>query len=405
MTETLVQLDVRSPAFKADPHPRLAAALQKAPVSETRLPIVGRMHVAVSHAAVQEVLKDTDRFAVNARNAGHRHAFGLPFMPKSIRLMADNILAMDDPDHLRLRRLVDTPFRRTNIDSLRTVVAEQVMRVLDEWVASENPDFVKGFCQPLPLAVISDILGLTGETRTRLMDLMHRFSGTSSTLGIIWAMTRLGGALELLRKEIAGARARPRDGLLSELVQAGGDDERMSEDELVSMVLVLFVAGHETTMNLLSAGLYTLLTEPGAWETALGLSDDDWRIAVDELMRFCGPVQFTKPRFVKEDTEFHGVKLKRGGKVMALLAAANLDPEVFDDPLVLDLARRPNRHQGWGGGPHICLGLHLAKMEAELAFAEIVRRWPKLSPGRRIEWSKRMGVRGLAKMELAGAVS
>jgi cytochrome P450 len=198
-------------------------------------------------------------------------------------------------------------------------------------------------------------------------------------------------------------RTEPRPGLITELVHAEADGDRMSEDELLAMVFVLFAAGHETTTHLMSCGLYTLFTEPGALEAARAADGDAMGVIVDEIMRFGGPVQLTKPRFVKVDMEFHGKALKRGDKVMALLAAGNLDPAVFDNPLVFDPARRPNRHLGWGGGPHICLGLHLARMETEIAFQQILARFPRLEPAaplERLKWTARMGLRGVRSMPL-----
>lgn len=118
-------------------------------------------------------------------------------------------------------------------------------------------------------------------------------------------------------------------------------------------------------------------------------------------MRFCAPVQMTKPRYVRDDTEFHGRAFSQGDRLVGLLAAANIDPSVFDDPLALDLARRPNRHLGWGSGPHICLGLHLARAEAQAAFDCLLDTWPGLAleadPGR-LKWIPRSGLRGLKQL-------
>jgi len=349
---------------------------------------------------VHQVLKDTDRFAVNARNAGHRRAFGLPFLPKSLRLLSENILSLDDPDHHRLRRLADSPFRRAAIETQRDRVAGLVDGFLDQ-IADQGEtdvDLAETVFRPLPLTVISELLGLSDAARERLAQTMSAFSGATSTWGILRAMTGMGGVIKQLRTEIELARDNPRPGLLSDLIDAEAEGGEMSEDELVSLVLVLFVAGHDTTTNLLSSGLHALLTEPDAWASAKRLDEDGWRIAVDELMRFALPVHMTKPRFVIQDTHISGVPLERGEKVMALLGAANLDPAVFEDALTLDLARRPNRHTGWGGGPHICLGLHLAKMEAELALSKIVERWPEMTLSDDLRWSKRIGTRGLDVM-------
>lgn len=394
------KLNLTSMDFKITPHPVLAQALQDGPFALIKVPLLGHIKSALSHEAAQTVLKDTDRFAVNARNAGHKRAFGFPFIPKSLRLLTDNILSVDDPDHQRLRRLADTPFRRAAIETRRERVGELVDDYLDQIERSNDLeiDLAEMLFRPLPMKVISDLLGLTEAAQARLIATMSGFSGASSTFGILRALSGMGGVVKQLREEIDAARHNPRPGLLSELIQAEEEGGRMSEDELVSLVLVLFVAGHETTTNLVSSGLYELQTQPGAWETARTLDADGWRVAVDELMRFCVPVHMTKPRFVIRDTEVSGVPLKRGEKVMAVLGAANLDPAVFDEPLTLNLARRPNRHTGWGGGPHICLGLHLAKMEAELVLSKIVQRWPDLALGEGLKWSKRVGTRGLEEM-------
>lgn len=396
----MLKLDLHSPAFKAAPHAVLAEALSAGPFARVKVPLLGYMTAALSHEAVQAVLKESDRFAVNARNAGHKRAFGLPFIPKSLRLLTENILSLDDPDHQRLRRLADTPFRRAAIEMQRARVAGLVDAFLDDIAAQDGSevDLAATVFRPLPLKVISDLLGLTEEAQARLMQTMSGFSGATSTFGILRALAGMGGVVKQLREEIEAARQNPRPGLLSELIQAEEEGGKMSEDELVSLVLVLFVAGHETTTNLVSSGLHDLQTQSGAWQAARALDADGWRVAVDELMRFCLSVHMTKPRFVTHDTEVARVPFERGKKVIALLGAANLDPAVFDKPLALDLARRPNRHTGWGGGPHICLGLHLAKMEAELVLSKIVERWPNLALGDGLKWSKRVGTRGLEVM-------
>lgn len=391
--------DILSERFKRSPHAELKRALEHGPLVKARLPLVGEVKFAVTHEAVQDVLKATDAFAVDARNAGHKKAFGLPFMPKSLKMLSHNLLAMDDPEHQRLRRLADAPFRRVEIDKLRVRIETLADQQLDEFEARGGSDIMTVF-RDLPIRVISDMLGLTDAARDRLTRDMSAMTGAGSTFALLRAMMKMSSVIKHLRAEIVLARANPRPGLLNDLIQAEADGDKMSEDDLVAMVLVLFVAGHDTTTNLLSTGLHTLMTKPAAWAVAQGLDDDGWRVAVDELMRYCGPVQFTKPRFVKQDMAFHGLRLKKGEKVMAFLAAANFDPIVFDNPMTLDLGRRPNRHTGWGGGPHICLGLHLAKMEALVMLSKIVQRWPDLAVGGDNKWTKRLGVRGLLSFQV-----
>ena len=205
----------------------------------------------------------------------------------------------------------------------------------------------------------------------------------------------------MLAEEFERVRHEPGPGLVTELVHAEADGDRMSNDELVAMVFVLFIAGHETTKHLISSAVYTLLTEPDAADQYRSMDDDARGIAVDELMRYCAPVQMTKPRHAREDLEFHGLSMKRGERLVALLAAANIDQRVFEGPRNLDLTRRPNRHLGWGGGPHICLGLHLARAEAQAALDCLLDGWPGLALGiepEQLKWIPRSGLRGLKQL-------
>lgn len=399
----MTQLDLTSQAFKRDPHTMLAPAVAAGGFAEVNLPVVGRMTAALGHAACQDLLKDSGQFCVDARNAGHKAQLGMAFLPKPIRLLADNLLTLDDPQHRRLRRLVDTPFRRVSIDALTPQIDAQVARLLDGFAASGETDAVKGICRSLPLIVICDVLGLSKGLRQSLTATIGSFASGGTRMGMVRAMLSLGPVQAEIRSEIADVRKAPRPGLMSALVHAEEAGEWLTDDELLTMVFILFVAGHETTTHLLSAGLVTLLTTPGAWDRMRGMDAEAMLVAVDELMRFCTPVQFTKPKFVREDMEFHGMRLARGQRMMAVLAAGNIDPAAFSDSLQLDLSRKPNRHLGWGGGPHLCLGLHLAKAEARSAFAQMAERWPRLALAtdpERLRWIPRIGLRGPVSLPL-----
>lgn len=398
----LQKLKTGGQAFLRAPQPHLARALAGGPLAETRLLVFGRITAVLSHAGITEMMKDAERFTVDARNAGHKSALGMPFLPKSLKLLAENLLTLDEPHHTRLRRQADAPFRRAAIEGMRPAVEAQCARLLDEMVATGNTDLVSGLCRPLPVQVICDLLGLSQERRDRLARVFAGFSG-GSTLEIFRAASKIGWMQRELREEFALARTSPRPGLIAELVHAEAEGGRLSEDELLSLVFVLFAAGHETTTHFISSSVWTMLTEPGARDAIAALDADALSVAVDELMRFSGPVQFTKPRYAREDTVFLGHPIKRGKLVMALLAAGNLDPAAFDDPLTLNLARRPNRHLGWGWGPHLCLGMHLAKAECEIALRQILERWPGVEidgDPAALKWSQRPGVRGLARMPL-----
>ncbi|MEE2878586.1 MAG: cytochrome P450 [Pseudomonadota bacterium] len=396
-------LKLNEQAFLRAPHATLARVLEAGCFNETRVIFFGRMRLVLGHPEIQDVLKDGDRFAVDARNAGHSSPFGLRFLPGSMKVLAENLLSLDDPRHRQLRQMVDEPFRRTAIEAQAPAIRALADRLIDEMISRGDSDFVEAFCRQLPLQVIVELLGFSDEVRPQFQSVMKRIGGAASPLQMIRAIFRLKPLQEALRVEFERVRAAPRPGLLSELVHATADGEGMSDNELLSMVFVLFVAGHETTTHLLSTSLFTLLTHDGAAARYVAGDDTARSIAVDELVRYCAPVQMTKPRHARFDMEFHGQELKQGERVMALLSAGNLDPRVFDNPLELDLGRRPNRHLGWGGGPHMCLGLHLAKAETQLGLDALFERFPDVSldtPADRLKWIARTGLRGLHTLPL-----
>lgn len=398
----LQKLKLGGQAFLRAPQPSLARALAAGPLAQTRLLGVGKVTAVLSHAGITDMMKDAERFTVDARNAGHSSALGLPFLPKSLKLLAENLLTLDEPHHTRLRRLADAPFRRAATEGMRPAVEAGCARLLEEMARTGNTDLVAGLCRPLPVQVICDLLGLSEARRTALIEVFSGFSG-GSTLETLGVLMKTGWVQRALRAEFAEARTAPRPGLISELVHAESEAGRLSEDEFVSLVFVLFAAGYETTTHFISSSVWTMLTQPGARDALAAMDDAALSVAVDELMRFSGPVQFTRPRYAREDTVFLGHPIARGKPVMAMLAAGNLDPAAFDAPLTLNLARRPNRHLGWGWGPHLCLGMHLAKAECEIALRQILSRWPGVEidgDPAALKWSQRPGVRGLARLPL-----
>jgi cytochrome P450 len=398
-----VTLSLSSRAYLAAPHEMLTALVAENAWYRAKMPILGEIDLVTRHAAIHAVLKDKDRFVVDARHAGHKVPFGMPFLPKSLKIMADNVLSMDDPDHSRLRRLADAPFRRAAILTQRRKIVAYAHELLDLMETDRNTDLVSGFCRPLPLKVIYGLLGFRPETEAKLSRTLSNLTATDSPLTMLLGLFRLGHIQDMLREEFRALHAEPREGLVSELVHAEADGQKMSENELLAMVFVLFVAGHETTTHLLSSGVWTLLTQPGAADQVRAMDEEARFIAVDELMRYCTPVQMTKPRFVKEDMAFEGRALKRGDRVFGFLAAGNMDPAEFDDPQTLNLARRPNRHVGFGSGPHICLGIHLARLEGEVALNVLLSRYPHLAiegvPDN-VKWIARAGLRGLKRLPL-----
>jgi cytochrome P450 PksS len=213
-------------------------------------------------------------------------------------------------------------------------------------------------------------------------------------------MQSLSAMKRYLEERLQLAREQGGEGLIADLVRVEMEGGRISADEMISMVFLLLGAGSETTTHLISGSVYELLRNP----TLRDWLTEDWNrtsLALEEFLRFVSAVQFTKPRFVRKDIDLGGVRLRKGDRIMAMLAAANLDPEANEHPDRLDLQRRPNRHVSFGTGIHFCLGHQLARIEGMCALQALFTRWPKLrlavDPSQ-IRWRERPGIRAIEKM-------
>jgi cytochrome P450 len=401
----MARFDIMSQDFKRNPWPVLAEMRAAGPMVEISFPIVGHVHLATTWNSVTDFLKGGDLFAADGRNAGKSSSLGFWWAPKAMRILGQNMLTLDDPDHRRLRKLVDAPFRRDRIDAMRPAIARLADQLLDEMEASGDMDLARRFARQLPLRVISEMLGLPEEHRIRVTQWMSDFSDIRGPITVARMFGILGKMMNFLREEFALRRSDPRPGLVTELVQAEAEGDRLSEDELLAMVFVLFVAGHETTTHVIATSVLDLLEHPD--QLALLKAEPALMPnAVEELHRRNSPVQATKPRMAREDMDFHGVQLKRGQRVMGFLAAANADPDRFPEPEKLDLRRENVRHVGYGGGMHLCLGMHLARVETEVALERIFARWPDLSlavPAQDLRWLVRPGMRGPVALPLRAA--
>jgi cytochrome P450 PksS len=206
-----------------------------------------------------------------------------------------------------------------------------------------------------------------------------------------------------MEERLQVAREHGGEGLIAELVRAERKGGQISGDEMVSMLFLLLFAGHETTTHLISGSVHELLKNPELCDWL----EEDWgrvNLAVEEFLRFVTPVQFTKPRFVRKDVKLAGVQLKKGDRIMPMLAAANLDPQANAHPEQLDLARKPNRHMAFGTGIHFCLGHQLARIEGACALKALLRRWPRLQLAvdeSEIRWRGRPGMRAVERLPVA----
>ncbi len=389
-----MRIDIAAPSFKADPSVALAASRAAGPLAELRLPFIGAVALTTTCAGAEAVLKDQETFRMRARP----DLAPVPWWaPRTIRLLADNMLLRDDPEHRRLRRLVDTAFQRREIAELAPKIDAAADRLLDGIAASGGGfDVVARFARPLPLIVISDLLGLPETDREKFVAWGDAITSAGSPLGFWRALGGLRRLIGYLDNEIETVRRAPRLGLLSALVEVEAEGDRLSRDELVAMAITLLMAGHETTTHLIAGGAWALIAHP----EARAAFRSDPAAGVEELLRWLSPVMVSKPRIAARDVRIEGAPVKKGARVMASLIHANHDPARFAAPERLDLARRPTGHLAFGAGVHFCLGLQLARAEAATGLAKLFERFPALAEESPPAWSAKPGMRSAAAYRL-----
>lgn len=393
-----LRFNLESATFKRNPFPTLAAMRDAGPVLPVRLPFVGRAWVTTTHAATQAMVKDNEFFVQEGRHAGKSGVAGMQWwMPNSLRVFANNMLLKDEPDHRRLRKLVDKAFQRRDVQAMRRRIEQIADKLLDALAGQEQVDLAGLYARRLPLDVICELLGLPHQDHDTFAEWSKAMLAIKGPLGIARAYGALSKMMRYVRGQIEDCRNKPREGLISELVRAEADGDKLDEDELLSMVLLLLVAGFETTSHLIEDSIIALEEYPD--QKAYLLADPAHRMerAVEELARFTSPVQSTKPKFVSRDGEFFGQQLHRGDIILALVAAANADPAQFGDPERLRLDRFPNPHLVFSSGIHFCLGMQLARVETQSALARVYARYPNLqivAPDT-LEWIERLGIRGV----------
>jgi pimeloyl-[acyl-carrier protein] synthase len=312
-----------------------------------------------------------------------------------------SMLFRDPPDHTRLRGLVTKAFTSKRIDDMRPTMHAIVDGLIDAALERGEMDVVADLAYPLPVKVICGMLGVPEADHGRFHAWSRDLVATLDPMVGPEAMNRAmesGLAFDdYFRDLIASRRTEPRDDLLSALISAEEEGGRLTEEELLTQLVLLLVAGHETTVNLISNGTLALLQHPGQLER-LRNEPALLKPGVEELLRYYPPVQLTG-RIALQDMEFGGSAIRRGMQVVALVGAANRDPAAFTEPDRLDLSREPNRHIAFGGGIHHCLGSSLARAEGQVALGTLVRR------ARSIElrtdeplWKETITLRGLAAL-------
>ncbi|WP_424183287.1 cytochrome P450 [Actinokineospora sp. G85] len=363
--------------------------------SKTGAVTVGR------HALVATLLRDR-RLGVRTADGAQPEPVARSPLPAAHEV-SPTFLEQDAPDHTRLRALARPAFGPAKIAGYRESVEKTTHRLLDDALARPTFDLIADFAAPLPIAVISDLLGVPEVDSARFQH-YGRVLGASldgvRSLSHARALRDATGELQrLFTRLIAERRAAPGPDVVSTLVRAL-DEDKLTEQELLATCELLLIAGFETTSNLIGNAVHTFAAHPDQW-AELTATPDLAAKAVDEVLRYESPVQLTQ-RFPHEDVEIAGKRVREGTMVVCGLGAANRDPEVFTDPDTFDIHRENSGEQlSFSSGAHYCLGAPLARLEGEIALSALAERVPDLKPVGRHRWRKTTVIRGLTEYRLA----
>ncbi len=380
-------------AYHQDPTPAYALLRERDPVHRSDL-IKG--WVLSRYEDIDVILRDHRRFSNDARKAS-----GNTMDAAVMQLQEPSMLFLDPPDHTRLRSLVARAFTRSAIEAWRGRVEATVDQLLDEIGDAREFDLMETFANRLPTLVIAEMLGVPAVDYAKFREWSDAVSRTLEPTITPKQLEEAIATEQELRRYFDGIvedrRREPREDLVSVLVAAEEGGEKLTHDELLTMLILLLVAGNETTSNLIGNGALALLRHPDqlAW---LRAHPDAIDASIEELLRYDGPVQ-TDGRTVLEDMEIGGKPVKAGEQVILLLGSANRDPRQYPDPDRLDLSRGDKSHLGFGRGIHSCVGAPLARLEAQVAFQRLFQRFPDMRlADAKPEFKDHIVLRGLRRL-------
>jgi cytochrome P450 PksS len=383
--------DLFSPAFKANPHPTFAAMREAQPIYPHRDRNGHTIWYFTRYEDAVAVMRDP-RFVKEQPNRPPTDAIN------------QNMLFADPPNHTRLRTLVNQAFTPRRVEQMAPALRVAATDLIDAVYLQGEMDLIAQFALPFPVVVISNLLGIPPADQAQVA----AWSQTIISPGgrRIKAQKRrrmMHDFVAYLQTLFAKRRREPQDDLVTALVQAEADGERLSETELSSMVALLLVTGHETTVNLIGNGVLTLLNHP---DQLVLLRQNPHLLdgAVEEILRFDGPVETSTTRWVGEDLVYQGHAMQRGETVRVVIASANRDPAAFPQPDRFDITRTPNKHIQFGHGIHYCLGAPLARLEGRMAIWLLFERLPDLHITAAPHFRQGVLFRGLEKLPVAWTI-
>lgn len=401
MTSPALRFPIFDSRTRANPQAVYHAMRQETPIYRAIGPHSGNViWFFTDYEDVQAILKD-NRFVKDGYNR-------LP-EPFRTRFYGDNrdpvfaainrhMLELDPPDHTRIRSLVHKAFTPRTIQALQPRIVEITHSLLDAMAAEPTCDLISSFAYVLPITVIAEMLGVGAENRekfrewTRLVVIQSPSYEASQMAAMEF--------IQFINEQIDERQRAPKDDILSELVYAEEAGDKLDRVELLSMVFLLLVAGHETTVNLIANGTLALMQHPDQMQK-LQANPQLIHSAVEEMLRYNGPVETPTLRFVVEPTVYKGHRFETGDILLPSLLAANRDPKVFPDPDTFDITRSPNPHVAFGFGIHYCLGAPLARMEATIALEALVKRYPNIRlnvPEQDLVWNDSLLIHGMQSL-------
>src|SRR5271156_5637274 len=388
-----------------DPYPTYARMLEEGPLHFVDMGGQWAVWAVFGHSECSAVAKDPRLSAKRAQQM----IITLPPSSQAeftelARMLGLWLIFMDPPEHTRLRKLLNKGFSAGAIEQLRPQVEHIVDQMLKPLQQGSEIDLMHEFANPMPVRIILEMLGIPQELRDTFVDwsraiAVFRGNPNRTVEETRAAQDALIALTDFFRKTVAERRRNKGSDLISLLIDIEEEGEVLTEEELYAQCIALLFAGHETTRNLIGNGMYTLLKNPQ--ETAeLREKPEMIRAAVEEILRFESPVQFTA-RVLKEDIEVCGQRIPKRWSILCMLGAANRDPKQFKEPDRLDLKRLNNQHLAFSAGLHFCIGAQLARLEGQVALLNLVQRFPEMKlNGPRPEWASTFGLRGVSSLSV-----
>jgi cytochrome P450 len=399
-----IDVKLTDPLVWRDPYPLYARLRENAPLVRCREPFGGEAWLLSRYDDVATVLKDTERFKNDVGNTtGETRPYDRVYIPKIFKAFARSMIFVDGLDHQRLRNLAMRAFTTVRVNSLENRIERIAAALLNDAAGRKEFDLIADFALPLPLRIISEMLGVSADERKSFHATLQRVMTVRDAWHIVLNTPTFYSLYRFFKRLLDRKRSEPGDDLTSALIEAEEEGDRLTPEELMGTVFLLLFAGHETTVNLIGNGTLALLENPDEL-TCLRANPSLLADAVEEMLRYYSPAHTTQRRHVAKSCSIGSVDLKKGDVLAPLVGAANRDERAFENAGTFNVRRTPNKHLAFGAGPHFCIGAHLSRLEGRIAFGALLNRFTnfRLAIDRsKLRWRSGIGaLRGLEALPI-----